>query len=233
VDPILSSLTIFFPCYNDEGTIVELVRDALSVGYDLTDDLEVVVIDDGSVDGSRRLLEGLRGRHPEFKLICHEKNRGYGAALRSGFEAATKAWVFYTDGDGQYDVNDLPDLVSEVGGCDVVNGHKMRRADGWHRRVVGNLYATTVRKVFVLPIRDIDCDFRLIRTDLVKRLVLESDSGSVCVELISKLADLGAVFAEVPVPHYARRFGTSQFFQFSRIVRTILQLISLYQRRSS
>ena len=232
LEPALPSLTIFFPCYNDEGSIDKLVLDAISVGYDLTDDLEVIVIDDGSVDGSRRVLERLRKQHPELQLICHERNRGYGAALRSGFSTATKAWVFYTDGDGQYDVQDLLDLASASEGRDVVNGHKIRRADGWHRRILGTVYAGLVRRMFDLPIQDIDCDFRLIRTELVKQLDLQSDSGSICVELISGLADRGAVFAEVPVQHYARLFGSSQFFQFTRIVRTVTQLIALYQRRS-
>ena len=226
----LSSLTIFFPCYNDEGTIDELVVDAIAVGYGLTDDLEVIVIDDGSRDGSRRLLEVLRTKYSEFRLVCHEKNLGYGAALRSGFDAATKEWVFYTDGDGQYDVNDLEHLVAECGSADVVNGHKIKRSDSWVRRLFGKAYATAVRKAFDLPIRDIDCDFRLIRTTLVKQLDLQSDSGSICVELIVGLDGLGAVFCEVPVHHYARRFGKSEFFQFSRILRTVYQLLKLHKR---
>ncbi len=226
----LPSLTIFFPCYNDESTIDDLVVQAISVGYSLTDDLEVIVIDDGSVDGSRRVLERLRMKHSELRLVCHEKNRGYGAALRSGFDAATKEWVFYTDGDGQYDVNDLPDLAAESRNADIINGHKIRRADGWHRRLIGKVYAAVVRKAFDLPIRDIDCDFRLIRTYLVKELDLRSDSGSVCVELIAGLADRGAVFREVAVHHYARRFGKSEFFQMSRILRTVVQLYILHKR---
>lgn len=230
MDTVLPSLTIFFPCYNDEGTIDRLVIDAFSVGFELTDDLEVVVVDDGSLDGSRRLLEGMRRDHPNLRLIRHEKNRGYGAALRSGFEAATKAWVFYTDGDGQYDVNDLPDLARASEAVDVVNGYKVNRADPWHREVLGKLYAAGVHKAFAIPIRDIDCDFRLIRTSMVQQLDLRSDSGSICVELICGLADLGATFREVPVSHHRRQFGRSEFFRFGRVVRTILQLISLYRR---
>ena len=115
--------------------------------------------------------------------------------------------------------------------ADVVNGHKIRRSDSWVRCLVGKVYAAAVRKAFDLPIRDIDCDFRLIRTTLVKQLDLQSDSGSICVELIAGLADLGAVFREVPVHHYARRFGKSEFFQFSRILRTIYQLFKLHKRR--
>lgn len=231
MEPRLASLTIFFPCYNDEGTIDELVEDAYRVGYGLTDDLEVIVIDDGSVDGSLRVLQAVRARHPDLRLVCHERNRGYGAALRSGFNAATKAFIFYTDGDAQYDLEDLPALAERIEGVDVVNGHKIRRADPLYRRAAGRLYAAAVGKAFDLPIRDIDCDFRLMRTEAVKRLDLRSDSGSICVELIVGLAAGGATFAEVPVNHYPRRFGQSQFFQPTRILRTVLQLIRLHEER--
>ena len=112
-----------------------------------------------------------------------------------------------------------------------MNGHKIKRSDGWVRRVIGRVYAAAVRKAFDLPIRDIDCDFRLIRTHLLKQLNLRSNSGSICVELITGLADLGAVFREVPVNHYARRFGKSEFFQFSRILRTIYHLCKLHKRQ--
>jgi glycosyltransferase involved in cell wall biosynthesis len=149
VESILPSLTIFFPCYNDERTIEQLVEDAISVGYGLTDDLEVIVIDDGSIDGSRRLLETLRMRHSELQLVCHDLNRGYGAALRSGFSAATREWVFYTDGDGQYDVGDLPELATEAVNADVVNGHKISRSDRWHRIWIGIAHVALVR-VFLI-----------------------------------------------------------------------------------
>ena len=207
------------------------LMDAIDIGYTLTDDLEVIVVDDGSVDGSRRILELLADRYKAFRLVRHEKSRGYGAALRSGFSAATKEWVFYTDGDGQYDVNDLTDLATQMDGVDVVNGHKIRRVDGWRRRSIGALYAWGVNGLFNLPIRDIDCDFRLIRTRLIKDLDLKLDSGSICVELVMGLADAGARFREVPVPHYARQFGKSEFFQFTRIVRTLIQVMRLYLGR--
>jgi glycosyltransferase involved in cell wall biosynthesis len=230
VEPILPSLTIFFPCYNDESTIDKLVHDAVSVGYSLTDDPEVIVVDDGSIDGSRRVLETLRSRHRELRLVCHELNRGYGAALRSGFSAATKEWVFYTDGGGQYDVGDLPDLAEKIADVDVVNGHKISRSDRWYRIWIGKVYASVVRSIFDLPIQDIDCDFRLIRSSLLDQLDLHSDSGSICVELISGLAQVGARFREVPVAHYSRRFGRSEFFQPGRIMRTVYQLIQLRNR---
>jgi glycosyltransferase involved in cell wall biosynthesis len=157
-------------------------------------------------------------------------NRGYGAALRSGFSSATKDWVFYTDGDGQYDVADLPDLVAEVSGVDVVNGQKISRSDCWYRIWIGKAYAALVQDIFDLPIKDIDCDFRLMRSSLLKQLDLISDSGSICVELVSGLDRLGARFREVPVLHYSRQFGKSEFFQLSRIIRTVYQLIQLRNR---
>ena len=156
MDALLPSLTIFFPCFNDEGTIDQLVEDAFSVGFSLTDDLEVIVVEDGSLDGSRRVLERLRSKYDRLQLVYHERNRGYGAALRSGFEAATGELVFYTYGDGQYDVNDLPDLVPFTKNADVVNGQEISRSDHWHRIWIGKGYAKVVGELFELPITDID-----------------------------------------------------------------------------
>ena len=106
----MNSLSIFFPCYNDKGTIATLVWEAKAVAEKLTDDFEVIVIDDDSSDGSRDLLLELQKNWPDLKLVFHKKNHGYGGALRSGFKAASKDVVFYTDGDGQYDVHELPRL---------------------------------------------------------------------------------------------------------------------------
>ena len=118
------SLTIFFPCYNDAGTIGTLVAAADTVASEYTDDYELLVVDDGSTDNSRQLLAQLRKKYTRLRLVLHEQNQGYGAALRSGFTQATKALVFYTDGDGQYDVFELRKLLPVMQeGIDVVNGY--------------------------------------------------------------------------------------------------------------
>lgn len=224
-------ISVFFPAYNDEASIAGLVGEALALLPSLTDDFEVIVVDDGSTDGTAAVLDGLAREDPRLRVVHHEVNRGYGAALRTGFASATKDLVFYTDGDGQYDVRELlllrPLLVAEV---DIVNGYKVQRADGWQRKAIGAAYNGLAHLLFSIPIRDVDCDFRLVRRRAVERVELVSSSGSICVELVHKLHRAGSVFAEVPVQHRPRVHGRSQFFTLRRVSRTALDLLSLWLR---
>ena len=224
----MPGISLFFPCYNDAGTIGGMVAAADAVAKTLTDDYEILVIDDGSTDSSRRVLEGLKAGCPPLRLIFHEKNQGYGAALRSGFRNAAKELVFYTDGDGQYDVTELKKLFTlltpEV---DVVNGYKTSRHDPLYRVIFGGCYQRLMRLLFLLPIRDLDCDFRLIRRTFLGAIELKVSSGAICLELVKKLEFAGARFAECPVHHYPRLNGRSQFFKPGRILRTILDVAAL------
>jgi glycosyltransferase involved in cell wall biosynthesis len=222
-------ITAFFPAYGDAGTIASMVVLAERTLRSLTDDWEIVVVNDASPDHAGEVLEELAERFPRLRVVTHERNRGYGGALRSGFAAATKELVFYTDGDAQYDPRELTKLVGALSPeVDVVNGYKLLRGDGPVRAVVGRIYHTIVSMAFGLKIRDVDCDFRLIRRELVNELTLESTSGTICVELIKKLQDRGARFAEVGVHHYDRPFGSSQFFRPARLLRTFAQLGQLW-----
>ncbi len=223
------SLSIFFPCYNDTGTIGSLVASADAVAQKLTDDYEIIVIDDGSQDSSRELLLNLKNKYPRLVLIFHETNKGYGGALCSGFYNATKDLIFYTDGDGQYDVHDLPKLFQIMQeGIDVVNGYKISRNDPLHRVVIGILYLRIMRLLFNFHIRDVDCDFRLLRRNIFDRIRLHHNSGVICLELIKKLELAGYRFAEFPVHHYHRTYGKSQFFNFKRLFKTALNIFRLW-----
>ena len=225
------SISVFFPAFNDEATIGPLVEAALDVLPTLTDDYEVIVVDDGSTDSTAAVLEGLAREHPRLRVVHHETNRGYGGALRMGFESATKELVFYTDGDGQYDVRELRTLVPLLtDGVDVVNGYKRARADARRRKVLGAAYNQVAHLLFSLPVRDVDWDFRLMRRSALGRVELASSSGVICVELVHKLREAGCVFAEAPVGHYARPCGRSQFFTPRRVARTALDLLSLWAR---
>ena len=224
----LASISVFFPCYNDEWTIGGLVRTADKILKRRGGKYEIMVIDDGSTDGSRQLLKKLAKEFSRLRLIFHRGNKGYGGALRSGLGRAKYDLVFYTDGDGQYDVSELelmlPLLTDDI---DVVNGIKMFRNDPWYRVVIGNIYNFFVRNVFGIDIFDTDCDFRLIRNSLMKRISLKCDSGAICVELVRKLQDADARFRQVSVHHYSRRYGNSQFFNWRRILTTGFELAKL------
>ena len=226
------SVSVFFPCYNDVHTIGDLVEKALAILPTLTDKFEVVVIDDGSSDGSQKLLRGLAKKYPNiFRPIFHRMNQGYGGALKDGFKNARYDLVFYTDGDGQYDVGELSilwDLMTHD--INFVNGIKMERQDFAYRVIIGNFYALLMRWAFLLPIFDVDCDFRLIRRSLLLRLKLKSDSGSICVELVKKAQKAGARFRQVSVHHYPRKFGNSQFFNPRHLIKTFSEIIPLWWR---
>jgi len=225
----VGSLSAFFPCFNDAPTIAGLVRTVHETLAALGIAHEVIVVNDGSTDDSLAVLERLAGELPELRIVDHGVNRGYGAALRSGFAAARGEWVFYTDGDGQYDPAEVEQLLAHVSDdVDVVQGWKLGRSDSALRTVIGRSYHHVVRLLFGLPVRDTDCDFRLIRASALARVALRHSSGVICVEMLRKLDRSGARFTEVGVHHYARAHGRSQFFRPGRVARSLLDVALLW-----
>ena len=226
---IRPGLSVFFPAYNDSGTIASLVIAAIQAARKLTSDFEVIVVNDGSVDGTASIADELARTYPEVKVVHHPRNRGYGGALRSGFEAATRDLVFYTDGDAQYDPSEMNVLWERFADdVDLVNGYKISRSDPLHRIVMGRIYHHTVKLLFGLKVRDVDCDFRLMRRSIFDKVTLEKNSGVICLEMMKKVQDAGFRVAEVPVHHYHRAFGRSQFFNFPRLCRTGLDVARLW-----
>jgi glycosyltransferase involved in cell wall biosynthesis len=229
VNEAVASVSAFFPCYNDEATIGSVVESAAATLDRVGADGEIIVVNDGSSDGSERELKQLTETEPRLRVVTHEHNRGYGGALLSGFGAATKQWVFYTDGDGQFDPAELELLVARAGrDIDVVQGYKLNRADNVARRVIGRVYHRFVSLAFGLRVRDTDCDFRLIRRSKLEAVRLEKTTGVICVELVRKLQDAGAGIIEVGVHHYPRTHGRSQFFKVTSVVRTLWDLAKLW-----
>jgi glycosyltransferase involved in cell wall biosynthesis len=193
----------------------------------------VIVVNDGSKDNTGEVLLALQAQYgnERLRVVTHEVNRGYGAALRSGFAAATKEFVFYTDGDGQYDPSEITLLLSllKPGVC-WVNGYKTSRADSAHRVVIGTLYNLCARTLFRIRLRDIDCDFRLIRRSALDLSALTATSGTICLEMVRQLETAGYRAVETPVSHLPRLHGQSQFFRPIPLIRTFGHILALYWR---
>lgn len=227
-----ASLSVFFPAYNDAPSLPALLGKTFETLAAHVDDYEVIVINDGSHDSTGAVLEELAKKYaPRMRVITHPENRGYGGALRSGFEAASKELVFYTDGDGQYDPGELPKLLARMtADVGLVNGYKLERNDPWHRIWIGKVYNAVARFLFRIRIRDVDCDFRLMRRSLLEEIHLTSTSGTICVELVRKLELTGCGVIEVGVHHYPRLHGRSQFFRVRSLAMTLGQLIKLWTK---
>ena len=225
------SISVFFPAYNDAESIVPLVRTAARLLRDHGADFEIVVVNDGSRDNTAAVLEALRQEIPQLYVIHHPRNRGYGAALISGFYSCTREWIFYTDGDGQYDVEEMPRLLERIApGVDVVNGYKIARSDPFYRILLGKLYLAGIHFAFSLRTTDIDCDYRLMRRCMFDHIRLNCESGVICVELVKKIEHNGYRIVEVPVHHYPRRHGRSEFFRIRHLSRVCQQLVTLWFR---
>jgi glycosyltransferase involved in cell wall biosynthesis len=225
----LSSITAVFPALNDGGTIASMVLTARAALRLSADEYEIVVVENGSRDYTTLVLDDMAKVLPELHVIHFSRPLGYGGALRAGFAAASKEWIFYTDGDAQYNPLELTRLVEAiVDGVDVVNGYKTARQDPFYRRLLGWLYHHTVQLFFGFRLRDVDCDFRLFRRKILESVPLESSTGTIGLELVKRFQDAGYVFREVPVSHFYRRYGVSQFFNFRRLFATAYHLTRLW-----
>jgi glycosyltransferase involved in cell wall biosynthesis len=224
-----AGLSVFFPAYNDSGTIASMVIRAVQAASQVTPDYEIIVVNDGSDDATPEIVDELARTYPHVRVVHHARNRGYGGALQTGFRSATKDFIFYTDGDAQYDPAELAVLWARMGaGIDLVNGYKISRSDPLHRILIGRIYHHVVSLMFGLTVRDVDCDFRLMRRAIFDRINLTKTSGVICLEMMKKIEDAGFTIVEVPVHHYHRAFGRSQFFNVRRILKTGVDVLRLW-----
>ena len=210
-----AGLTIFFPAYNDGGTIASMVISAITTARQLTEDYEIIVVNDGSTDSTSDVLSELERVYPRLRVINHSQNKGYGAALRTGFSSAREIVTLWNH------------LTNDV---DLVNGYKISRSDPLHRIIIGRCYHYLVKILFGLQIRDVDCDFRLLRRSIFERVSLTQNSGVICLEIMRKVQDAGYSIVEVPVHHYHRAYGKSQFFNFRRVFRTAIDVLKLWRK---
>jgi glycosyltransferase involved in cell wall biosynthesis len=228
----LSSLSIFFPCHNEEGNVERVVGRALEVASTLADDFEVIVVDDGSRDRTGEIADRLASENHRVRVVHHPRNRGYGGAVQSGFAEARKDYVFFSDGDGQFDLGELPLLVELIQGgeCDLAIGYRIHRADPFIRSLNAKLYKTLIRILFGLEVRDIDCAFKLIRRPVIEKVALESEGALVSAEFLIKARKAGFRICEVGVHHYPRQAGQQTGAKLGVILRTFREIGRLWRQ---
>lgn len=224
----LTSLSLFFPCYNEEANIGTMIEQAVKVGEDYGVDYEVVVVDDGSRDNSSNVVNIWTKKNPRVRLVRHEVNKGYGAALRTGLESVRKELVFLADGDNQFHVAEIEKLFSKIDSCDAVVGYRLNRQDKFLRRLNGRLWTWLNRTLFGLRVRDIDCAFKLFRRKALEGLELKSEQLLIHAEILARLQKKGCKIEEMGVTHYPRLAGRASATAVGRIFKTFHELFLLY-----
>ncbi len=206
----LGSLSFFFPACNEEEHVAAMVQRALEVLPGYADDLEITIVDDGSRDRTGVVADELASRHPQVRVIHHARNLGYGAAVRAGLASATKDYVFYTDGDRQFDVADMGRLVAAIDGAGAVVGYRLVRQDPWRRRLIAWVYNRLIRVLLGGGFRDVDCAFKLFQRGVFLKVPpasIRSNGAFFSAELLLTLLSAGITVRQVGVPHHPRLAG--------------------------
>ena len=227
---IPGSLSLVLPAHNEEANIGIVVERALATLPRFTDEFEIVVVDDGSRDRTAAIVEDLAATHPEVKVVHHPRNRGYGGALTSGFRAASGDYVMFMDADRQFDIADLALLAPFVGSFDIVAGFRMERNDPFHRRVFAEIFNVTVRVLFGVHLRDIDCAFKVFRGDLLRSIELTTPGALINTEIQAKARRQGARIEQIGVHHYPRVAGAATGGNWRVIARAMRETIRLWWR---
>ena len=224
------SLTLVLPAFNEEANIDAVVQDSLATLPAFADAYEIIVVDDGSRDRTGEIVAGLAAGNDRIRLVSHERNRGYGAALISGFEASTGDFVMFMDADRQFNIRDLRLLVPFAGEYDIVAGFRMERSDPLHRRVLAEMFNVSVRMLFGVHLRDIDCAFKLFRGDLLRGLPLTVPGALINTEIQAKARRQGASLQQVGVHHYPRIAGEATGGSPRVILRAVGETLALWWR---
>jgi glycosyltransferase involved in cell wall biosynthesis len=225
------SISVVLPTLNEEKNLPLTVADAVAHLDRLAGIYEIIIVNDGSTDNTRAVAQSLCAGNPHVRLISHASNRGYGAAVRSGFSAARCDLIFLTDADRQFSFGDLPGFVAWIDGFDAVIGYRQKRADPWHRLLISAVGNWIARRAFGLHARDIDCAFKLIRRDALRGISLGSDGTMISTELLAQARRAGWRTKESPVPHQARQYGVSTTAKPAVIWRTVVEFFALLQKQ--
>jgi glycosyltransferase involved in cell wall biosynthesis len=229
---VTHSLSIVVPAFNEEGNITEVIGRISKVAERLFDEHELIVVDDGSTDRTGELVRRAAAADPRIRLIQHPRNKGYGEALGSGFRAARMDLVFFTDADNQFDPDELEAFLPWVDRADVVAGYRLNRQDPPVRRIAAHLWNALVRVLFYVPVRDIDCAFKLFRRSAIQALDLESVGPMFNTELMVKLGRGGFAIVELGVTHFPRTEGRARGIHPQTVWLAFRELIRMYRRLS-
>jgi glycosyltransferase involved in cell wall biosynthesis len=224
----VTSLSVFFPCYNEKESIQAMTEKALSAAKGICGDFEIILVDDGSTDGTTELIDDLASDHPNVRAVHHSQNQGYGAALQSGFRATTKDYVFYTDGgDGQFDLGELPTLLPLIRNYDIVSGYRLNRQDNLLRKLNAFCWNRLVCFLFDLKLKDIDCAFKLYKRKIFDTIEMHSTGALIDTEILARAIRKGYTIKQIGVHHYPRTTGESSGANFKVILRAFRELFKL------
>jgi glycosyltransferase involved in cell wall biosynthesis len=224
----MNSITVFFPCYNEQDNITRTVERALAVLQDLSIDFEIIIVDDGSSDATGQIADKIASRDSRVKVVHHPTNLGYGAALQSGFKAATKQLVFYTDGDGQFDIEEMPPLLPLMSQYDIVTCYRLKRQDSLVRKINGWCWTKLVCLLFGMKVRDIDCAFKLYKREVFDNITMSSYGALIDAEILARAIRRGYHLTQKAVHHYPRTAGQQSGASPRVILRAFKELFRLY-----
>ncbi len=221
------SISVFFPCYNEQDNITRVVEQALTVLEKLNADFEVIIVNDGSSDRTGQIADEIVGQKDRVKVVHHGTNLGYGAALQSGFKAATKELVFYTDGDGQFDINEMPPLLRLMEHYDIVSCYRLNRQDNLIRKINGWCWTKLVCLLFGMKIRDIDCAFKLYKREIFDNIKVVSTGALIDAEILARAVRKGYRVTQQGIHHYPRTAGAQTGANLRVILRAFKELLRL------
>jgi glycosyltransferase involved in cell wall biosynthesis len=224
------SLSLILPAFNEGQNLSAAVEDAISALSHLALELEILIVDDGSSDATAEVGDRLAARHPVVRVIRHPVNRGYGAALRTGFAAARCDLVFFTDSDGQFRFDQVGEFMAQIDAVDTVLGYRVDRQDQWLRKANSRFGNWLARTLLGVQVRDINCAYKMFHRASLQRLPLTSEGAMINTELLALAAQAGWTFREIAVAHYPRKFGAATGAKFQVIVRTVAEYFQLRRR---
>ncbi|PKL92782.1 MAG: glycosyltransferase family 2 protein [Candidatus Goldiibacteriota bacterium HGW-Goldbacteria-1] len=221
-------ISAFFPAYNEEANVGALALKTSKVLAGICEDYEVIIVNDCSKDKTKEAAEEVIKQDSHIKLINHEKNKGYGGAVKSGLYASKFEWVFFTDGDAQFDVAEIPLLVNMTDKYDFINGYRIKRQDPFNRKLNAFMWGLLVKTLLGFWVKDVDCAFKLFRKEIIDNAQPEAEGAMISTELLAKTKKLGYKIGQIGVHHYPRVAGTQTGAKPGVILKAFKELIRLY-----